>query len=255
MRQMILIIAMAMVFIACSSKPIKLTNIDDTSTQAPTLVLEEQYEKGYAQGIKDNKDFLIDLGFAKAMKVLNQLLVNERAICAGRYAIEESFVTNPKVISTSSSDKGVEMKVIGCKINTKKTPQELLNFYAKNVNMIPVMTNKEYLTLKNQSNQLYNVNSLTDGITPSASDSSTVKESNKNVTVGVNSKKSSSNLVTSADFNEYEYTTRVAKNDFNAQKIQHYSIPALEKETHYVLGFSNQEYMDTFCSMTKICER
>lgn len=261
MKQIITLIIVASLFVGCTDKQVKLTpDLSEVSGDASNLLLEEQYEKGYAQAIKDNKEFLINLGFQKAMGVLDRLLTNEKAICVGGYAIEESFVTNPKIISTSNGNKSVGLKVIGCKIDKKKTPQQLLAFYSRYASIIPTVTEDEYVQMKRENNY-YSFDSLTSNTKPKGNESSSsssqkTKDKDRIVSVDVvgGNDERELNMVNEADFDRFKYTTRVAKNNNNTNLLHRYELPVREEEGYYVIGFGTEGLLDTFCNVTRTCE-
>lgn len=272
MRKIILVAVVTLFFVGCAEKqPSSLMpELHELSKSPSLLVLDEQYSKGYSQALKDNKKFLVDLGFKKAMKVLEHILKREQAICVGKYAIEEAFVTNPRVISTQNNKDEVELQVVGCMIEKKRTPQELLEFYSRYAEAIPVVSDTEYRMMKSGFNKTlskvnhYSFDTLSGNLNPeeiqsqggsTTLSSSSVQEDTKRASVDVTTKgEKDLNIVSDASFNQYKFTTRMKKSPHNANLLQSYQLPVLENEMYYTVGFAQEEVLKAFCSVTRQCE-
>lgn len=234
-------------FTACATKPIKLDQMDKNPSELP---LKEQYDLGYAQAIKDNKDAFIDKGFQDAMKILESLLKHERALCSGKYAIEESLVTQPLVtaIEDNKSNRGMNIKIIGCKIDRRVTPEKMLQFYSKYHDVIPTLTQQQFEALQNSDNTNFlAINSL-----PSSSTTDKAKE-DTNPSLRLSSTKKKINFVQEPSHRKDTNTVRIPKNSSSDSILARYNFPTIEKESHYEIPFPTKKLADDFCRVTQQC--
>lgn len=232
-KSLFISIIMLVILSGCSSKEV----ISKTNEGLPQL-LEEQYELGYNKAIKDTKATFIKVGFDKAMKILESIIDENKALMAGKYAIKEAFITNPKFYSTENADGSLTFKTVGCQIDKRISSKEMLQFHAKYSNLIPVK-NKTNIDNKDE-----------DFTFASFSNSNATQNKTKNPNVGTYEKKDLNKVQKVRELNGTKEVILLNTAE-NRLILDSFPYEKIIENNNIIMTFPNEKNAEDFCENFK----
>jgi len=227
--------------IVLSGCSIKEINPIPNSANSDSYVKESEFRKGYQSAIEKERFKWEQRGYERALRIVNKYSEEIRAYEAGKYAIENKFVTYPKLIALSK-DGSIKLKSLGCDIRRDMTVDDIFHYYSKNKDTIPHNSN----SFNSERKSSFNTHRPFSSSAPIRirRDMSLPNEHkiNRNKTVLNDSARRSVNL-------------ELQKSYTNKALIDNFSLKCKENSSSYSCSFPSREEKSLFCRKTKACSQ
>jgi len=231
-KNVILTTLVGFLLVGCANSTVQTNPNPSVDTDSYSLIKKNEYNKGYNDALEKNKDKWVQMGFNEAKKSLNLYKKDIKSYEAGKYALKEKLITNPRIYAVRGAGGTIEVKTLGCQIAPLRNPNQILDFYKKYKNYIEV--------INDDSN---------------AFSTSSKKVSNQNLeSVGIISYYENSK----SDTVKPQEIQRVIKTFPKSYKmknmVEQYGLNCTLDKTDYLCQFSSKNVLDEFCKQSGMCK-
>jgi len=230
-NNIILATLVGFLLIGCSST-VQTNPNPNVDTDSYSLIKKNEYNKGYNDALAKHKDKWVQMGFNEAKKSLSLYKKDIKSYEAGKYALKEKLITNPRIYAVRGAGGTIEVKTLGCQIAPIRSPNQILEFYRKYKNYIEVI-NAETNTFP----------------------TSTKRVKNKNIeSVGIISyyENSKSNTIKPQEIQTVIKT--FSKSYKMKNMVEQYGLNCTLAKTDYLCQFSSKKVLEEFCKQSGMCK-
>jgi len=227
----LMVVLIAFTLSGCVTSTVQTNPSASGDVDSYTMIKEKEYQRGYEDAIKENRDKWVQEGFESAKRTLKLYKQDMQAYQAGMYAIKEKLITNPRIYGVRDASGAVALKVVGSQIVPEKTPDAILDFYKRY---------KDYIEVIDKSNSLTNTQARE---SKPDIDSVGIVSYYQGAESEIAKPKESAKIVRTFE-KTYKFT--------NA--IDVYGLNCTLSNSTYICSFNSQEALQEFCSQSGECQ-
>jgi hypothetical protein len=211
-------------FTGCAEKATPINGVSDIKSNK--FQEEMAYQRGYNKAKEELKDKYIEEGYNKAKEAFMAFKKDIQAWKAGMYADKEKLLTHTKIIGIDNGSGQIQLKAIGGEFRKDLSIDEILDFYAKHKEIIPIYKEEQLAQNTSTQSSSYNIESTSDEDNHKIED---VKPLDK----------------------VYQQFT---KSYSFKQIIQDFNLNCQDRQTYYLCMFESRESLNQFCLDTGTCK-